>query len=119
MGKGNRQTFSTERNNLKARNSFRYNGLVNRKTVGVEAAKDGKGVVLVTRNSAGWRKPAKTMNRVDLKRGSRSTLNAIKKTIGKGRYRKDLKMAAVRRASALLQSQKPVVVKKTTRKSKK
>lgn len=42
-----------ERNNLKARNSFRYNGLVNRKTVGVEAAKDGKGVVLVTRNSTG------------------------------------------------------------------
>lgn len=43
----------------------------------------------------GWRKPVKTMNRVELKRGSRSTLNAIKKTIGKGRYRKDLKMVMI------------------------
>lgn len=34
-------------NNLKARNSFRYNGLIHRKTVGVEPAADGKGVVVV------------------------------------------------------------------------
>lgn len=34
---------SQEPNNLKARNSFRYNGLIHRKTVGVEPAADGKG----------------------------------------------------------------------------
>uniref|UniRef100_A0A5F9C698 Large ribosomal subunit protein eL28 n=1 Tax=Oryctolagus cuniculus TaxID=9986 RepID=A0A5F9C698_RABIT len=45
--KRNKQTYSTEPNNLKARNSFRYNGLIHRKTVGVEPAADGKGVVVV------------------------------------------------------------------------
>uniref|UniRef100_A0A8C6HTP5 Large ribosomal subunit protein eL28 n=1 Tax=Mus spicilegus TaxID=10103 RepID=A0A8C6HTP5_MUSSI len=44
--KRNKQTYSTEPNNLKARNSFRYNGLIHRKTVGVEPAADGKGVVV-------------------------------------------------------------------------
>ena len=39
-----------ESNNLKNRNSYRYNGLVRRQTVGLEPATDGKGVVLVTRN---------------------------------------------------------------------
>lgn len=42
-----------EPNNLKGRNSFRYNGLVHKKTVGVEVPKDGKGVVLVTKNNTG------------------------------------------------------------------
>ena len=42
-----------EPNNLKAKNSFRYNGLVNKKTVGVEPCKDGKGVVLVSKNARG------------------------------------------------------------------
>uniref|UniRef100_A0A673V2M0 Large ribosomal subunit protein eL28 n=1 Tax=Suricata suricatta TaxID=37032 RepID=A0A673V2M0_SURSU len=45
--KRNKQTYSTEPNNLKARNSFRYNGLIHRKIVGVEPAADGKGVVVV------------------------------------------------------------------------
>lgn len=40
-----------EPNNLRNRNSFRYNGLVHKKTIGVEPAVDGKGVVLVTKNS--------------------------------------------------------------------
>jgi len=40
-----------EPNNLKGRNSFRYSGLVQRRTVGVEPASDGKAVILVTRNT--------------------------------------------------------------------
>lgn len=42
-----------EPNNLKARNSFRYNGLIHRKTVGVEPAADGKGVVVVMKRRSG------------------------------------------------------------------
>ena len=42
-----------EPNNLKSKNSKRYNGLVNRKTIGVEPTKDGKGVVFVTKNRGG------------------------------------------------------------------
>lgn len=42
-----------EPNNLKARNSFRFNGLVHKKTVGVQPAADGKGVVVVLKKRRG------------------------------------------------------------------
>nr|ABW90360.1 putative ribosomal protein L28 [Sipunculus nudus] len=111
--KGSKTTFSREPNNLKSKNSFRYNGLIHKKTVGVEPASDGKGVVLVTRNQKNFRKPVKGYSRLELKGGSRRSLNTIRKLIRVNRYRKDLKMAALRRASAILKSQKPVAVKKT------
>ncbi|KAL4219674.1 60S ribosomal protein L28 [Mactra antiquata] len=116
--KGNGQTYSREANNLKTKNSFRYNGLIHRRTVGVEPAKDGKGVVLVTRKASANGLPAVTYNRTELKKGSRRTLTSIRNTVRKNKYRKDLKMAAVRRASAILKSQKPVAVRKTVRKRK-
>merc|ERR1711909_194951 len=97
-------TFSREANNLKSRNSFRFNGLIHKKSVGVEAASDGKGVVLVTKNSGSSRKPGKSHTRVDLKKGSRRTLS-------NNRYRRDLKNSALKRASAILKSQKAVIVK--------
>ncbi|KAK7925752.1 hypothetical protein WMY93_008062 [Mugilogobius chulae] len=50
--KRNGQTYSTEPNNLKSRNSFRFNGLVHKKTVGVQPAPDGKGVVVVLKKRA-------------------------------------------------------------------
>lgn len=116
--KGSGQTYSKEPNNLKAKNSFRYNGLIHKKTVGVEPCKDGKGVVLVTRKQRVQGRPGKTYNKVELKKGGRKTLATIRNSIRKSRYRKDLKMAAVRRASAILKSQKPVTVRKTVRKRK-
>jgi len=112
-------SLSKEPNNLKGRNSFRYSGLVHKKTVGVEPAATGKGVVLVTRNGNSMRKPAKNYTRVELKGNSRGTLKTIGQSLFKGRYRQDLKMCAVRRASALLRSQKPVVVKKARAGAKK
>uniref|UniRef100_H3CA57 Large ribosomal subunit protein eL28 n=1 Tax=Tetraodon nigroviridis TaxID=99883 RepID=H3CA57_TETNG len=51
--KRNGQTYSTEPNNLKARNSFRFNGLVHKKTVGVQPAADGKGIVVVLKKRRG------------------------------------------------------------------
>uniref|UniRef100_A0A8I3X212 Large ribosomal subunit protein eL28 n=1 Tax=Callithrix jacchus TaxID=9483 RepID=A0A8I3X212_CALJA len=54
--KRNKQTYSTEPDNLKACNSFRYNGLIHRKTVGVEPAADSKGVVVVRKRRSGQRK---------------------------------------------------------------
>ncbi|KAH3800449.1 60S ribosomal protein L28-like isoform X1 [Dreissena polymorpha] len=116
--KGNKQTYSREPNNLKSRNSFRYNGLIHKRTVGVENAKDNKGIVLITRKPRMTNLPKLTYNRVELKKGGRKSLSTIRNTIRKGRYRKDLKMAALRRASALLKSQKPVAVRKTMRKKK-
>jgi len=105
-------TLSREPNNLKGRNSFRYNGLVRKRAVGVEPASTGKGVVLVTRNTKTMRKPAKSFNRVELRKNSRAALKKIGGILYNGKYRPDLKMAAVRRASAIIQSQKPVPVKK-------
>ena len=45
----NTQTYSTEPNNLKDRNSD-YNGLIDRKT-GVKPETDGKGVLVVLKRS--------------------------------------------------------------------
>ncbi|XP_060697351.1 60S ribosomal protein L28 [Hemiscyllium ocellatum] len=110
--KRNHQVYSTESNNLKSRNSFRYNGLIHRRTVGVEPAADGKGVVVVLKKRAGQRKPATSYEKITINKNSRATLNSLRHIIRKNKYRKDLRMAALRRASAILKSQKPVVVKK-------
>ena len=111
--KGTGQTFSKEPNNLKGKNAYRYNGLIHKKSVGVVPASDGKGIVLVTTKSKNQRKPAKFTNRMELKKGARRSLETIDKVIRKGKYRRDLRKVAMRRASALLSSQKPVVLKKT------
>ncbi|KAF7481498.1 Hypothetical predicted protein [Marmota monax] len=117
--KRNKQTYSTEPNNLKARNSFRYNGLIHRKTVGVEPAADGKGVVVVMKRRSGQRKPATNYVRTTINKNARATLSSIRHMIRKNKYRPDLRMAAIRRASAILRSQKPVMVKrKRTRPTK-
>jgi large subunit ribosomal protein L28e len=115
MKRKNAPQFSRESNNLKGLNSFRYNGLVHRKTVGVEPAADGKGVVLITKKTGSKRKMSKVMKRTDLKRNARKTFATIRKVIGNSGYRKDLQMPAVRRASAILSSQKPILTKKTRR----
>lgn len=99
-------TFTTEPNNLKNRNSFRLNGLVHPKVVGVESAEKDAGVVFSTGSTKNTRKPAKRFHKVTLKKDSRRTLTSIRRTIRKQRYRKDLKMAALRRASALLRGQR-------------
>ncbi|KAM8927205.1 large ribosomal subunit protein eL28 isoform 1-T2 [Pelodytes ibericus] len=110
--KRNKQVYSTEPNNLKARNSFRYNGLIHKKTVGVEPAADGKGVVVILKKRAGQRKPVSSYEKITINKNSRATLSSLRHIIRKNNYRKDLRMAALRRASAILKSQKPVVVKK-------
>merc|ERR1711946_80419 len=69
--KRNRQNLSIEPNNLKGKNSFRYSGLVQGSSVGVEPCKDGKGVTLVTRKGKGLRRPRTNYTRVELKRDPR------------------------------------------------
>lgn len=83
------------------------------KTVGVEASEDKKGVVLVTRNQTGRNKPAKSLTRVTFKtiKGPRRVLGKIRTTLRNNRYRKDLKTAALRRASSLLRAQQTKATK--------
>uniref|UniRef100_A0A2K6LCU3 Large ribosomal subunit protein eL28 n=2 Tax=Rhinopithecus TaxID=542827 RepID=A0A2K6LCU3_RHIBE len=92
--KRNKQTYSTEPNNLKARNSFRYNGLIHRKTVGVEPAADGKGVVVVIKRRSGQRKPATSYVRTTINKNARATLSSIRHMIRKNKYRPDLRMVS-------------------------
>ena len=107
-------TFTTEPNNLKNRNTFRYNGLIHPKVVGVEVGKDNKGVTFTTGSTKNIKKPAKRFHKVNLVKDSRRTLTSIRRTIRKQRYRKDLKMAALRRASALLRGQRLTVATAAT-----
>merc|ERR1712002_933076 len=87
--KRSKQNMSLEANNLKNKNSFRYNGFIHRKTVGVEPAKDGKGVVVVTRKSKGMRRPSKNVTRVELKRDPRRTVATIRSALRANNYRND------------------------------
>ena len=101
-------SFSTESSNLKGKNSFRYNGLVHEKTVGVNLSADKKSVVLTTKKQTAKLRPAKSLNNVAFKiaSGPRRVLSRIRNSIRKTRYRKDLKTLALRRASALMNGQK-------------
>merc|ERR1712137_360449 len=117
--KNNGKQFTREPNNLRNVNSYRYNGLVHKKTVGVIPGKNAKGVTFITKKKKSTQMSKNSYNRVDLKKNSRATLKSISNMMGQGRYRKDLKMAALRRASAIIRSQRPVAVKKTGRKQAK
>lgn len=96
---------------MKNKNSFRFSGLVQPKTVGIVPTKESDGVVLTTRKTSFRNKPARNMNTVTFKTssGPRRVLNKIRNTLRQNRYRKDLKMAALRRASALMRAQRTKV----------
>jgi len=100
--KNNGLTLTSEPNNLTNVHSFKYNGFVNNKSIGITAGKEG-GVVVTKKNSK-TNKPSKATSAATIKKTSRGTMNSIKKQT-KG-YRADLQLAALKRASAILASQK-------------
>merc|ERR1712203_1417 len=112
-------TLTREPNNLTARNSFKYNGLVNNKTVGIEAPSSGaKGVVIALRKTKGANRPAKSLSKSRVQ-GSRHAIKTIRNTLDANGYRKDLTSAAVKRACAIIRSQNTSVVKKNKSRRKK
>ncbi|EDO43416.1 predicted protein [Nematostella vectensis] len=114
------KTLTKEPNNVTGLNAFKYNGLVNKKVVGVDAAPSGKGVVITTRKNKAANKPGKIMNKITISRDSRRTLKTIEGVCDKNYYRMDLKDPAMRRACAILRSQKPTagVQKKRSRRKR-
>ncbi|XP_064091127.1 large ribosomal subunit protein eL28-like [Macrobrachium nipponense] len=110
-----KKPFSTEPMNLKNVNSPRYNGLIHNKMLGIEPAPGGKGVVLSFKARKYQTKPSKNLIKTTIKSGPRRALHSIRKFIKGNRYRKDLKMAALRRASAIFRSQKAQPFKKIRR----
>jgi len=106
-----KKPFSKEPNNLTNLSSFRYSGLVHTRTVGIVPA-DKKGFTLQYKKSRCANKPAKSAVRVTFKSGPRRALKKLKTTLRNNRYRRDLTQAALRRASAVLRSQRPLKAKK-------
>merc|ERR1711890_26809 len=88
-------------------NSFRHGGLVNKKAVGVSAAPDNKGFVVTTKRCRQSHKPAKALVNTTMTAGLGRSLHKTKGALIKQRYRKDLTKAAMRRAAAIVRSQKP------------
>lgn len=110
--KGFRRRFTTDPLNPKGIANLRFSGAIQRKALTVEPHASGKGVNLVFRKRAQQSKPAKSIARVPLTKGSVRALSAIRSFCNKNFYRKDLKNVALRRASAILRSQKPKSVKR-------
>ncbi|KAF9899090.1 60S ribosomal protein L28 [Lobosporangium transversale] len=113
--KRNGVQFSSEAGNLLNKNSFKYSGLANKKTVDITAAPSGRGVVVATKKSSVPAfKPAKAINKVTLTKGIRKSARSVAGLTRNG-YRADLRKAALARVSAVLNSQKPVkaIPKKT------
>jgi len=99
--KPNGLVFSREANNLRNVNSFSSNGLIHKKTMNISAGK--KGVIVTTKNVRKT-KSGKKFNTVKLTRHPRAinkSIQGIAKT-----YRPDLKLAALRRATALLKTKR-------------
>uniref|UniRef100_A0A1B6EMQ6 Large ribosomal subunit protein eL28 n=1 Tax=Cuerna arida TaxID=1464854 RepID=A0A1B6EMQ6_9HEMI len=115
-----RKPLSTEPNNLLNIASFRYNGLVHKKSIGIEGPpeKGGKGFVAVYKRAKAVHKPAKCTVKRTFKAAPRRSLHKLKRLIMANKYRTDLCKAALRRASAILKSQKRTVPVKKTRAKK-
>nr|ACH48186.1 60S ribosomal protein L28 [Cyriopagopus schmidti] len=106
--------FSRDPLNMKNIHSPRFAGVIHKKALNIEPHSSKPGVVLVYKKRKYQKKPAKNIARVPLTKGARRTMTSIKRFINSNFYRKDLKMVALRRASAILKSQRPVVPKKKT-----
>ncbi|XP_077298283.1 ribosomal protein L28 [Arctopsyche grandis] len=105
--------FSREPHNLTNLNSFRYNGLVHRKTLCVAASRDKKGfgVEWRTRKGRAGHKPAQGSAKRLMKGGPRRALHKLR-AFASQPYRRDLRKAALRKASAVLRSQRKIKPRK-------
>lgn len=104
--------FSTEANNLTNLNSFRYNGLVHKKTLSIVDAPDKKGFTVAYKKAKKLNKPKQSIVKRTFKTGPRRSLYKLKTLLQANKYRTDLTKAALRRASAVLRSQRPQPAKK-------
>merc|ERR1712241_830977 len=112
--------FSTDPMNLTNKNSQRYNGYLHKKALGVSAI--DKGFALTVKKPSRANRPGRSTQRTEMKSGARTSLSKVKSMMVKQRYRKDLTKAALRRAAAIIRSQKPLPARKgakTTTSSKK
>merc|ERR1712117_187508 len=91
--------FSTDPLNLTNKNSMRYNGYLHKKAVGIAAL--DKGFAVSVKKPSRASRPGRSIQRYKMK-----------SLMVKQRSRKDLTKAALRRAAAVLRSQKPLPARK-------
>ncbi|XP_034232433.1 60S ribosomal protein L28 [Thrips palmi] len=104
--RGVKKPFSTEPLNLTGLNSYKYNGLVHKKVLGINATADNKGFVVSHKKANNERFPVKSHVKTTFKAGARRSLYKLKNFVGKNKYRPELVKPALRKASAILRSQK-------------
>ncbi|XP_061390433.1 large ribosomal subunit protein eL28-like, partial [Musca vetustissima] len=105
-------SFSTEPNNLTNVSSYRYSSIVHKKTLGVVPAADKKGFTVVMKKGKYAQRPAKSTVKVTMKAGPRRSLKKFRNLFTDNKYHKDLTQATLRRASAVMRSQRAPEVKK-------
>ncbi|KAF8954195.1 60S ribosomal protein L28, partial [Entomortierella lignicola] len=83
--------FSSEAGNLLNKNSFKFSGIANNKTIDVSAAASGRGVVVATKKtSVPAYKLAKGYNKVTLTKGVRKSARSVA-GLARAGYRADLR----------------------------
>merc|ERR1711908_132177 len=101
--KRNGLQLTSEPNNLMNKHSFKYSGLANLETVGIED--NTRGITLKLKNKKNAANPKRNVLSVDLKKDFRKVAQTIKnKTEGKF-YRKDLSKPALARWYKVWKSQ--------------
>nr|SVE75523.1 EOG090X0JNN [Daphnia dolichocephala] len=106
-----KQPFSTEPLHLTNRHCFKYNTFIHKNVIGVEPAKDKNGFVVAMKSQKKVFKPKASMVRFQIKSGPRHTLAKLRNIVKSG-YRKDCTGAVLKKASAIIRSEKVRVPKK-------
>ena len=105
MGKRGAE-FTMEPNNPTARNSWKYSGLANAKTVDVVPTEGGVVLTTKTKNAKRSGKPNKMLNKTTLTKDFRKVAKSIIKNSETNFYRPDLTKAVLAKWSLISKSQK-------------
>lgn len=103
--------FTREPMNLTGLHSLTSSGTVGPKAIGITAAPDNKGVVVVTKKPKAVSKPGQSTTSVTHKKGRRAVIKSVANSVSA--FNKTKKRAAMKRTSAILRSQRPRIGKRT------
>ncbi|CAG0895720.1 unnamed protein product [Darwinula stevensoni] len=110
----NVRPLSKELFNVRNIHGMKANGLIHRRAISIQPANDNKGVIVTKKNPKRLRQPASQNYSVVMKAGPRRLLWKLARMFKYQNYRRDLKKATLRRASAILKSQRTKIAKKRT-----
>jgi len=115
--KRNGVEFTSEPNNLRNLNCYRYSGLAQKRTVGIANHGGSVRLTLKSKKASHSRKPASSHTHLTLNKTFRRGAKTISHEVGQ--YRPDLKQAALARWTKIHSSLKGVSKKQRTRRARK